>query len=86
MDLGNRDDDFKITDAPMYTLRLLNVIESSLVSRLARLAIVRVLARFHLVDEVAQGPRVILRGAELSCKKPLQGEEKNHAKTGVGFE
>ena len=26
------------------------------------LAIVRVLARFHLVDEVAQGPRVILRG------------------------
>ena len=71
----------------MYTLRLLNVIETSLVSRLARLAIVRVLARFHLVDEVAQGPRVILRGAEeLTCKKPLQGEDKNHAKTGVGFE
>ena len=50
------------------------------------LAIIRVLAPLHLVDEVAHGPRVILRGAELTCKKPLQGEEKNHPKTGVAFE
>ena len=40
------------------------------------LAIVRVLARLHLVDEVAHGPRVILRGAELTSKNPLQGGKK----------
>ena len=37
------------------------------------LAIVRVLARLHLADEVAHGPRVVLRDAELTCKKNLTG-------------
>ena len=69
----NRRDDFFV----VRTIALVLLSKRAVVGRNPP-AIIRVLARLHLVDEVAHGQRVILRGAELTGKKTLQGQKKPH--------